>query len=312
MLSIQKRIRGDLMAEVNYTGSVNRHLPLNSDLNRYAGDLLDGRLNRLNQYFGDIQTRFTTATSSAHLVSAMLDKRFSDRWSVRAVYTYGKVIDTFSTTGLPIANVPTTPLYDAWNIRVQRGRSDFDIRNRFSFDAMWAAPAASPGSPWYAHLLSGWRLGVVGLLQAGTPFTVFTNAPFARGGDFNADGFNFDRPNTPSFGNKLTGLERQDYLNGMFKASDFPVPTPGMMGDLGRNTFEQPGLFNSSITVMRQFRVPWITQEGATLQFRGDIFNVLNHVNLDRVRNNLTDPLFGRVTDSIGPRSIQVGARLEF
>lgn len=65
------------------------------------------------------------------------------------------------------------------------------------------------------------------VLQTGLPFTVYTSAPFApvlnssgqvignSGGDYNADGFNYDVPNTPAFGNHLSGQSKSNFLNGL-------------------------------------------------------------------------------------------------
>ena len=308
MLSIQKRLGPASMAEINYTGSADHNLTSHTDINRFPGDLLDGKLDRLNPFFGAIQRRWTGANSNAHLLSLMFHKRHTRGHSMRLVYTYAKVLDQFSTSGLPQASVPSTPVFDVWNLRAQRGRADFDIRQRLTFDAMWQARVA-PGN-WHSKIVNGWRLGTVGILQTGLPYTVLTTASFPSG-DFNADGLNNDLPNAPSFGNSLSGSSKSDFLRGLFAASDFPTPVRGQQGNLGRNTFTNPGLLNMNLLISREFKIPWKT-EGAILQVRGEIFNVLNKANLDRVRNNMVDGLFGRVTNSIGPRSAQLGLRFQF
>ncbi len=311
MLSLQKRLGPDSMAEVNYTGSADHNLTVHSDINRFAGDLLDGRLDRLNPFFGSVQRRWTGANSSAHLLSLMFHKRHTNGMSLRGVYTYAKVLDHFSTSGLPQASVPATPVFDVWNLRAQRGRADFDVRQRLTFDAMWEVRVAQGRlAPGLRALINGWRFGTVGVVQSGLPFTVLTSAPYPAG-DFNADGLNSDLPNTPSFGNSLSGLSKSDYLSGIFQASDFPVPTDGQQGNLGRNTFSHPGLFNMSLLISREIKVPGASED-TIVQLRGEIFNVINRTNLDRVVNNMTSGLFGRVTNSIGPRSAQIGLRLQF
>ena len=110
---------------------------------------------------------------------------------------------------------------------------------------------------------------------------------------------------------KLKMRAKSDFLSGLFSASDFPTPVPGRQGDLGRNTFTNPGLLNINLLITREFKIPW-GGEGAVLQVRGEIFNVINRANLDRVRSNMVDGLFGRVTNSIGPRSAQLGLRFVF
>ena len=311
MLSLQKRLGPDSMAEVNYTGSADHNLTVHSDINRFAGDLLDGRLDRLNPFFGAVQRRWTGANSNAHLLSLMFHKRHTRGLSMRAVYTYAKVLDHFSTSGLPQASVPSTPVFDVWNLRAQRGRADFDVRQRLTFDAMWEVRVAQGSMPAGARaVINGWRFGTVGVMQSGLPFTVLTSAPYPAG-DFNADGLTRDLPDAPAFGNSLSGLARSDYLSGIFQASDFPLPTSGQQGNLGRNTFSHPGLLNVSLLISRTFKLPMVS-EATVLQIRGEIFNVINRANLDRVVNNMTSGLFGRVTNSIGPRSAQLGMRFQF
>ena len=106
-------------------------------------------------------------------------------------------------------------------------------------------------------------------------------------------------------------MSRSDYLTGIFRAADFPAPPSGQQGNLGRNTFSHPGLFNLSLLISREIKVPGASED-TILQLRGEIFNVINRANLDRVVNNMTSGLFGRVTNSIGPRSAQIGLRLQF
>ena len=261
MLSIQKRLGPDSMAEVNYTGSADHNLTVHSDINRFAGDLLDGRLDRLNPFFGAVQRRWTGANSNAHLLSMMFHKRHTRGFSMRAVYTYAKVLDHFSTSGLPQASVPSTPVFDVWNLRAQRGRADFDVRQRLTFDAMWEVRIAEGSmAPALRSVVNGWRFGTVGVMQSGLPFTVLTSAPYPAG-DFNADGLNSDLPNAPSFGNSLSGLTKGDFLSGIFRASDFPAPVAGQQGNLGRNTFSHPGVFNVSLLISREFHVPGLSED---------------------------------------------------
>ena len=132
------------------------------------------------------------------------------------------------------------------------------------------------------------------------------------GCDYNADGYNFDYPNTPSFGNALRGLSRSDYINGLFSASDFPAPALGMQGDLGRNTFVGPGYANTDFSFLKSFLIPWFVGDGAQLQFRAEFFNTFNRVNLSAPVGELSSPLFGRSTSTFAPRNIQFALRLAF
>ena len=158
------------------------------------------------------------------------------------------------------------------------------------------------------------------------PFSVTCNNPFAAvrdssgrvvgnsGCDYNADGSNFDRPNTPSFGNVIN-MDRQTLLTGVFKASDFPAPAFGLVGNLGRNMYTNPGLADTDLSIMRNFKLPWFKAEKSDLQFRAETYNAFNRVNLGGISSNMASSTFGRVTSVNGsapPRRFQFGLRFSF
>ena len=118
------------------------------------------------------------------------------------------------------------------------------------------------------------------------------------GGDYNADGYDYDAPNAPSFGNHLPGQSKKSFLNGLFPASAFPAPPLGQEGDLGRNTYDSPGYSNIDLNVAKLFYVPWLLHEKATLgeEVRGEAFNLLDRVNLTSVDGDMVDPLFAHAT----------------
>ena len=308
-LSIQRRLTSTITVEGDYLGSISSHLYTTTDVNRYAGDLIvnGGKLARLNPSFGQVLYGRSIGTSAAHYGSFMLSKRFSSRWSIRGIYTFGKALDETSSNGNGVPNA--TNIFDAFNVRGQRGRSDFNVAKRFTMDSVLDLPSPFR-SGLGSQILGGWTLSSVLILQSGQPFSVYTSAPYPAG-DFNADGFNYDAPNTPSFGNYLaTG--RSDYIRGLFTPSQFPTPAPGQQGNLGRNTFDGPGLANVNLNAQKSFRIPWFVSEGAQVQLRGEIFNLFNRVNLVQPVSNLANPLFGRSTDQNLPRQVNFGVRIQF
>ena len=239
----------------------------------------------------------------------MLNKRFSRNWTGRAIYTYAKTLDFYSTTGLPQAQVPNSLIVDATNLDRQKGRTDFDARPRFVFNATYDVPRLANAAA--NRVIGGWQVAFVGVFQTGLPFTVHTSAPFGGGGDFNADGDNYDVPNAPSFGNHIKATSRADFQRGLFEAADFPLPPAGVEGDLDRNTLDHPGYATVDLQLMKVFPIPWATAEGADLQIRLEALNGLNRVNLTPVIHSLTSALFGRSTQSILLRKITAGIRIE-
>ena len=132
-----------------------------------------------------------------------------------------------------------------------------------------------------------------------------------NGCDFNADGLNNDFPDVPTFGNSVQGASNDDFINGIFEASDFPRPQTVRPGTLGRNTFTNPGFANADLNILKQVPFPLLGEAGR-LDFRIEMFNVLNRVNLGSVNGNLQSGNFGRVANTFSARNVQFGVKIIF
>jgi hypothetical protein len=166
-------------------------------------------------------------------------------------------------------------------------------------------------------------------MQTGLPFTVFTSAPFHpvfdaggnvvgnTGGDYNADGYNYDVPNVPSFGRHLSGRNKEEFLNGVFgppstAAAQFPTPALGTEGNLGRNTYDQPGYNNVDLNISKFFAVPWFFGERMKIEVKGEMLNLFNRANLQFVSSDMTSGSFGQATNSQPARTITIHVRASF
>ena len=68
-----------------------------------------------------------------------------------------------------------------------------------------------------------------------------------------------------------------------------------------------------NFNAIKAVRIPWFTgKEGATLEIRGEIFNLFNRVNLTAPVSDLSNGLFGRSTGQRQPRALQLGLRIAF
>ncbi len=328
-LSVQQELGNNLVAEINYSGSAAHHLPVfNQDLNRFDGDLIQnkGTLTRLNPNFGDINYATSNANSAGHYGSALVQRRVSHGLAFRGIYTIGKALDTDSTSGSLDGGEATQfldSIIENGNLKFQRGRSDFSIHQQFSADGTWMVPNHYP-SLWERSVLGGWQFGGVWIMQTGLPLSVYNGASFSpvfdasgnvignTGGDYNADGSDYDVPNTPSFGNHLNGEGKKNYLNGIFTKADFPTPALGKQGNLGRNTFDQPGYNNVDFTFEKFFNVPWFFSEKMKIEAKGEVFNLFNRSNLISVDGNMADGTFGHATNQLPARSLQLHLRASF
>jgi len=326
MLSLQRDIGHGLIAEADYNGSHSSNLYVQTDVNRFPGDLIlnQGTQTRLNPNFGAIIFGRTIGIADGHYGTLMLSKRLSHSWQLRGIYTFGKATDDTSSNdnGTDNGEAVINPL----NVAFQHGRSDYSVSKRFTIDSVVEVPSGFFKNSFAKSVLGGWRMSNILVLQSGIPFSVFTSAPFnpildgggnviglqPGSGDFNADGYGFDLPNAPAAGTVHTG-NRSNFLNGIAPASAFPTPALGQQGNVGRNTFTGPGLANINTEFAKVVKL-----ERFSIEFRADVFNLFNRVNLAQPDGapgggrDLSSPLFGQSTTQNLPRSWQFGLHLDF
>jgi hypothetical protein len=298
---VQAQLVWSLVVEANYVGNIGRNLGRIVDYNTVTGDLFDGKLNRLNPNFGGINYRAMIAHSEYHAGQFQLNKRLSKGFSGQISYTVGKALDTGSDV-----QVGGNPV-DAHNLDLEWGAADFDVRHRLVSNWLWEIPFLKNDQGVKGALLGGWQINGVVQWQTGYPFSVFTSASYPTG-DYNGDGVNNDRPDLPAFGTTLPSATQAAYLNGLFKASDFP--RPAIIGSLPRNAYRGPHYKTMDLSLFKNARLPVGTQ--TKLQFRAEAFNILNSVNLDRPNGNMAQGTFGRSTRSFPGREIQFALKLIF
>ncbi len=308
-LTMSKRLTNSIILEADYIGNHAYNLYLQTNINRYAGDLIqhNGSLTRLSPYFGTVTYGRTIGYSDGHYGTVLISKRFGKGLSAKGIYSFGKATDLTSSNDNGVGGAQN--VLDAANPGIQHARSDFNVARRLTIDSVYEIPSLFKQG-FGKHIVGGWQLAGIAIFQSGLPFTVVSTAPYPRG-DFNADGFNWDVPNTPSFGNHFSA-SRGDFIKGLFPTTAFPLPAAGQEGNLGRNTFDGPGLANVNLNIVKTEHIPWFVREGATLQLRGEVFNVLNRVNLTNVVNDLSNSLFAKSTAQSLPRSVTLGVRIQF
>jgi hypothetical protein len=72
-------------------------------------------------------------------------------------------------------------------------------------------------------------------------------------------------------------------------------------GSAGRNIAQGPGYANWDFSAFKNFRVA----EGKELQFRAELFNILNHTNLRLPDSDISSPTFNHVLEAQPPRLVQ-------
>jgi hypothetical protein len=323
----------DWVVEGDYVGSGGRNLYTVIDRNRFAGDLIHNQdtLHRLNPYFATVNYGDNSASSNYNGATFSVRKIFSHNYTFQASYTLGKAIDLVNAVG-PGSGAVYAEVIDAYNVPFQRGLSPNDVRQKVALNFVAHLPSLSNMAAPMRQVLGGWEVSSLAVIQSGLAYTIFTSASFQpvwnnagcaqkvtagcqvvgnTGGDYNGDGNTYDLPMRPSFSLNKT-YSRSDYLKGLFPASAFPAPPLGQEGDVGRGTVRGPGFAQVDFSILKNFNTPWFWGEGSKFQFRAEFYNLFNRVNLNNFDGNVASGTFGTATGVFTPRSIQLGARLEF
>ena len=161
---------------------------------------------------------------------------------------------------------------------------------------------------WYQTVLGGWQLDGIGTLMSGTPFTVFdSNDVAAQGSAPEITGFSAQRPNR--IGNPNSGPRTVSaWLNaGAYQRLD-TVANAGQFGTEGRNLNIGPAYADWDFAALKNFRVT----ESKHLQFRAELFNILNRTNFRLPDCDISSPTFNRILAAGAPRQVQFALKFMF
>lgn len=310
-LNVQREFGRSSVLEVGYVGSKGTKLLTARDINQPRPSVLPPGLPfvpRPDPRFDDIDLLESRANSNYHSLQARFQQRLSRGLGTLVSYTWAKSIDNasnfFSSAGDP--NFPQ----NSYDVRAERGRSNFDVRHRLSVSYTYDLPFGKgrtwlADNGWVTTLLSGWQSFGIVTLQSGRPFTVALLSEIDNSGTgrsilgFGAN----DRPNV--VGNPDLSRRSPDQW---FNQSAFAFPAPGTFGDAGRNILDGPGYQNVNASLIKNTALT----ESVNLQFRAEVFNLFNHPNFNLPDNFLGSPTFGRISSARDPRHIQFGVKLLF
>lgn len=278
----------------------------------YSGCTLANPNNCIYSSVGEIAG---VANSSYNALETSLRKRFSHGMSFLATYTWAHSIDdvsSFNITGSasqPVAG-ENDLAQNPFNLAAERGRSMFDSHHRIVLSYQWSLPFLQHSSTWYGRILGDWQLNGIFTAMSGGPFTVFdSNDVSLQGQAPEITGFSANRPNL--IGNPNSGPRTpQEWFNvGAFQQlqSD-PLGRFEVFGDEGRNVVQGPGYVNWDASAFKNIRLT----ESTELQFRGELFNLLNHTNFRLPVSDIESQTFGQIQSDISPRVIQVALKLLF
>ncbi len=222
--------------------------------------------------------------SMFHGLTLKAEQRLSSGLSFSASYMLSKAIDDASDPGATVSetNLPQ----DVRNFAAERATASFDHRHRFVGNVTYALP-------------SGWRASAIVTLQSGAPFTVNLGTDRANVGSGPAQ-----RPDVTCDPNDGAPHTAQQWFN----TNCFALPAPFIFGNSGRNAVVGPGYADADLVIGKDV----VLASGARLEFRWEIFNLLNRANFDVPNRIAFTSNFGRVFSAGPARQMQLGIKVRF
>lgn len=322
-LTIQRQITSTLGLEVAYVGLKATHLQLTQNINQpfVTGDIygstkpfpslpltssvIPPQCQPPNPVcpFGNINQVNSGGNSNYNALWATVNKHFSHGLQILGSYTFSKSLDYNS-----LSTGESYVIQNAYNPRGDYGPSEFDARHRFVLSGFYELPFKAN------RLVAGWQLGIVTQAQSGNPI----NPTLAIG-----PGPGISLTVRPDLTGPVqtTGNPTQWFANkAVFVSPCVAAVPPATLptchpGTLGRNAITGPNFVNTDFSVTKNTKIT----ERFTLQFRSEMFDVLNHPNFGNPVLTVTSGSFGRITSTRFPtgdfgssRQIQFALKLLF
>ena len=268
-----------------------------------------------NCVYGSVGEIASIANSGYNALETSLRKRFSHGLSFLASYTWSHSIDdvsSFNITGSasqPVAG-ENDLAQNPFNLAAERGPSMFDARNRLVLSYQWSLPFLQHSHEWYGKVLGNWQLNGIFTAMSGTPFTVFdSNDVSLQGQAPEISGFSSNRPNVVGNPNSGPRTAAEWFnVNAFQQIIQDPNSPVEQFGDEGRNAVLGPRYVNWDVSAFKNIPLT----ESKQLQFRGELFNVLNHTNFRLPVSDIESPTFGQIQSDVSPRVIQVALKFLF
>ncbi|MDQ2711981.1 MAG: TonB-dependent receptor [Acidobacteriota bacterium] len=314
-LETQYDLGGNFVAKLGYQGSLSRHNTRQTNLNLLYYPNVNPRVAHLNYYIND-------ANGSYNALLTELEHRFAKNFQLDFQYRWSKTLDDGSNDYV-IGQYP-------FGIQYLKGPADFDVTHNVKLYGVWT-PTILKGHGFVGKVLGGWQLSGILNWHSGFPWTPI----------YNNTGCNLVYPNSgycnlqpassvPTFtsdsSNNTFRKVNGNFPNGAlayFGVPSFPAtgipPAPGV----GRNSLRGPTYFDTDATLQKSFGLPKlpIFGENARFEFRGDLFNIFNKLNLSPlgapstiISNDGTtsNPLFGQAQSALSGRVVELQVRFSF
>ncbi len=312
--AMQHELGTNMVAEIAYVASHGLNLNFPVDINQVPENLLgpnDSPTGRPYPGFQSIGGSTNNAISNYNSLQTSISRRLAHGVSFNFNYTWSHFLDDQDSSSWG-SRAGDQNYQNAYNPAANYGPSNFDVRNALKGNIVYDLPFGR-GREFLNHnwlldeVVGGWQVSGTLVLSSGNPFTVTTNgATYAQAG--------------VQFANK-TGVSVRPAggrsISQWYNPEAFSLPANGTFGNAGRNSVYGPGVDESNISAGKKFTI----HDQVKMQIRADATNAFNHPSFGVPQQTLrsipgTNSFAGSATNitttTVGGRTMQLGARLEF
>jgi Carboxypeptidase regulatory-like domain/TonB-dependent Receptor Plug Domain len=266
-----------------------------------------------NPALGSAWAWFSVGNSSYNALQVDINHRFSEGFQLRGVYTWSKALDNGDSLNATAAGNAPGLVSNPFDLRADWGPATYDVRNMAVISGTYDLPLGHGRQ--YLNGLSGFRNAMAGGWSVNSIVTVQSGFPFTPQLSYNpsnnGDSRNPVRPFlNPAFsGPVILGTPAQWFNPAAFLA---PPAGSGFYGNLGRDSLTGPGLATWDLSFLKNTTI----RERLTLQFRAELFNLLNRANFNTPNSIVftpagLSPTAGVITStSTTARQVQFGLKL--
>lgn len=273
---------------------------------RIPGNSPPGNSFRRNPNLPALVWNSTDGDSWYNALQTSLVKQVSKGLQFGATFTWSKVFDTTQGdigSNDEGANFPSDP----FNSRFDRGPTAFDAKFNFRLNEVYTLPNIHSDG-FLAGLMKGWKWSNILSAQSGYPFECMvqyganpSNSEMGIediGGDLSNDRCDVVTAANLADATQMNGnavvFNPKTVITGTsgqwFNPNMFTLPHPasyagyqnnspsGYLGSSARGLMRGPGQFNWDLSLVKDTHLRWLG-EGGNLQFRAEVFNILNHTN---------------------------------
>jgi len=230
-------------------------------------------------------------------LSFRVEKRYSDGLFFLGNYQISKSTDNGS------GEIEANDTAFATDLNADKGPARYDQRHRAAISAGYELPFG-PGKKWLSgggvagYILGGWQTQGIVRLASGFPLSV-TSTNVCQCGSFVPQRVNFAPGREGDKGNIDNGTALA-----WFDPTAYVVPALGTQGTAGRNTVRGPGTERVDFSLSKRFPI-----DKARVEFRWEVFNLLNHANFGNPDLNISNATVGTITTADDGRTMQFGLR---